>query len=152
MSVNAFAAKYLQVIAPAAIVDNAAFTTTEIDTLGWDYAEIIVNIGATDVAMAALKVQESDTSGSGFTDVTGLDMDGDTDIDGNTAALPSATDDNKLIIFQIDLRNRKRYLDLSATAGNGTNGTFASGICRLSRGAEWPSSSTEFGAETVLRV
>lgn len=152
MSVNAHAAKYLQVIAPAAIVDNASWTTNEIDTLGWDYAEIIVNIGATDIAMAALKVQESDTSGSGFADVDGLDMSGDTDLDGGTAALPSATDDNKLVIFQVDLRGRKRYLDLVATAGNGTNGTFASAICRLSRGAEWPSTMAEFGAETVLRV
>ena len=152
MSVNAHAGKWLQVIAPAAIVDNGSFTTNEIDTLGWDYAEIVFSIGATDIAMAALKVQESDTSGSGFVDIDGLDMSGDTDLDGGTAALPSATDDNKLVMFQIDLRGRKRYLDLVATAGNGTNGTFASAECRLSRGAEWPSTMAEFGAETVLRV
>jgi len=152
MSVNAFHAKWLQVIAPVAIKDNTSWTTTEIDTLGFDYAEIIVNIGATDIAMAALKVQESETSGSGFADVTGLIMGTSADIDGTTSALPSATDDNTLVIFQIDLRNRMRYLDLVATAGNGTAGTYASAVCRLSRCAVTPSDTATFGGETVLRV
>lgn len=146
-------AKFVQVIAPAAIVDNAAFTTNEIDTLDFDYLTVVVNIGATDIAMAALKLQASDTSGSDFADVTGLDMDGDTDIDGNAAALPSATDDNKLVVFQVDLRvNNKRYWDLVATAGNGSTGTFASAIAILTKGAITPTSVSAMGAETVLRV
>lgn len=144
--------KFVQVIAPAAIVDDASYTTNEIDTLDYDYCTIIVNIGATDIAMAALKVQESDTSGSGFADITGLDMDGDTDIDGGTAALPSATDDNNLVVFQVDLRGRKRYLDLVATAGNGTSGTFASAVAILTKGAVTAGTIAETGAETVLRV
>ncbi len=144
--------KYLQVIAPTAIVDNASWTTTEIDTLDWDYLTVVVNIGATDIAMAALKLQESDTSGSGFADVTGLDCDGDTDIDGNTAVLPSATDDNNLVIFQVDLRGKKRYFDLVATAGDGTTGTYASAIAILSKGAVAPVSASDMGGETVLRV
>lgn len=140
-------------IAPVAIVDDASWTTNEIDTLDYDYATIIFNLGATDIAMAALKVQESDTSGSGHADITGLDMDGGaTDIDGNTAALPSATDDNSLIVFQIDLRGRKRYLDLVATGGNGSTGAFASAVCVLSKGAVAPESVSESGCETLIRI
>lgn len=146
-------AKFVQVIAPVAIVDDASWTTNEIDTLDFDYLTVVVNIGATDIAMAALKMQASDTSGSGFADVTGLDMDGDTDIDGNAAALPSATDDNNLVVFQVDLRtNNKRYWDLVATAGNGTSGTFASAVAILTKGAVAPTSVSDMGAETVLRV
>lgn len=144
--------KFVQVIAPVAIVDDASWTTLEIDTLGYNYATIIFNLGATDIAMAALKVQESDTSGSGFADISGADADGGTDIDGVTAALPSATDDGNLIVFQIDLRGRKRYLDLVATAGDGAAGTFGSAVAVLSCGDLAPESVSGAGCETLIRV
>lgn len=145
-------AKFVQVIAPAAIVDDASFTTNAIDTAGYDYATIVFNLGATDIAMAALKVQESDASGSGYTDIDGLDANGDTTIDGDAAALPSATDDNNVIVFQVDLRGRKRYLDLVATAGNGSTGTYGSAIAILTKGAISATSESAMNAETVLRV
>ena len=145
-------AKFLQVIAPVAIVDNASWTTVEIDTLDYDYLTVIFNLGFSDIAMAALKMQSSDTSGSGFADVTGLDTDGDTDIDGSAAALPSATDDDNVIVFQVDLRGQKRYFDLVATAGNGATGTFASAVAILTKGDVSPVSTSDHGAETFLRV
>ncbi len=108
--------KYVSVTPPAAIVDDASYTTAEIDTLGFDYCTIVVYLGASDIAMAALAVTESDSSGSGHANVTGLVWGTSTNIDGSTSALPSATDDNKFQIAQIDLRGRKRYLDVTATA------------------------------------
>jgi len=150
--INAQNCKFVSVTPPAAIVDNAAYTTAEIDTLGWDYATIVVYLGATDIAMAALAVTESDTSGSGHANITGLVWGTSTNIDGSTSALPSATDDNKFQIAQIDLRGRKRYLDVSATAGDGTTGTYATILCILSRGATDPVTASEMGADEVLRV
>lgn len=145
-------AKYVQVIAPVAIVDNASWTTNEIDTAGYDYLTVVFNLGASDIAVAALKMQSGDVSGT-VADVTGLDCDGDTDIDGSAAALPSATDDNNLVVFQVDLRvNNHRYWDLVATAGDGSAGTFGSAVAILSKGAVSAVSSTAMGAETVLRV
>jgi hypothetical protein len=143
---------YRDVIQPAAIIDDASATTVEIDTIGYSEATIIVLIGATDVAMTVLKMQESDTSGSGFADITGLVYGTSSDIDGNTSALPTATDDNKQFIFQIDLRGRKRYLDLVATCGDGTNGTYIAAVCILSRGAEAPNTVSDSGAAGILRV
>ena len=135
-----------------AIVDDASWTTIEIDTLDYDYCTIIFNLGATDIAMAALKVQQSDTSGSGFADITGATADGGTDIAGGTAALPSATDDGNVIVFQIDLKGKKRYLDLVATAGNGTTGTYGSAVAILTKGASAPTTVAASGAETIIRV
>lgn len=125
--------KFLNVTPPAAIVDNAAFVTNEIDTAGWDYITIICIFGAMDIAMAALKVQESDTSGSGFADITGATFAG---------SLPSATDDNNLFAFYLDLRKRKRYLDMVATGGDGAAGTYMSAIAILSRGEQLPTTAT----------
>lgn len=144
--------KYVNVIPPVAIKDNASWTTTEIDTLGFDYCTIVVNLGATDIAAAALKVQESDTSGSGFEDVTGLVFGTSTNTAGSTSALPTATDDSDIFAFEIDLRGRKRYLDLVATAGNGTAGTYASAIAILERSKHGVTSATEAGANQILRV
>jgi len=152
MSTELQRAKFQQVIAPVAIVDDGSWTTLEIDTLDYDYLTVVVNIGATDIAMAALKLQSSDTTSSGFTDVTGLDCDGDTDIDGSAAALPSATDDGSLVVFQVDLRGQKRFFDLVATAGNGSTGTYASAVAILTKGAVAPVSTSGHGAETFLRV
>ena len=144
--------KYLNTLPPVIIKDNTAWVTTEIDTLGYDYATVIFCLGATDIAVAVLKVQESDTSGSGFADITGADFDGDTDIDGAASTLPTATDDDGVFVVQLDLKSRKRYLDLSATAGDGTVGSYASAVTLLSRAGESPSTSAEAGAANILRV
>ncbi|MCO8125070.1 hypothetical protein NHH03_25260 [Stieleria sp. TO1_6] len=144
-------AKFLQIVPPAAIVDDAAITTAEIDTLGWDYLTMVCSVGATDIAMAALKLQAGNTSGA-LTDYDGLDFDGDTDIEGGTAALPADDDDNGLFVFQVDLKARPRYWDLVATAGDGSTGTFFSCTAILSRGEVAPLTATEMGAKSALRV
>lgn len=110
------------------VLDNATATAYVIDTAGCDFVNIDVIIGATDIALTTLKVQESDvasntTTLTSPTDVTGLVYGtsplGDT---GATSALPSATDDNKIYSFEINTQGRKRYLQLLAVAGNGTVG------------------------------
>ena len=144
--------KEVIVISPVAIKDNASWTTNQIDTLGYDYCIIRFFTGATDIAMAALKVQESDTDGSNFADVTGLIFGTSTNIDGSTSALPTATDDDKVYLFEIDLRGRKRYLDLVATAGNGTAGTYAAAIATLTRASNAPVTASARGCDEILRI
>ena len=145
--------KFVSVTPPAAIVDNASLTTATIDTLGYAYARVLVYLGATDIAMTALKIQESDDSGmSGAADVTGLVYGTSNDIAGSTSALPSATDDNKCFVFEIDLRGRKRYLDLVATCGDGTAGTYIAAFALLSKASDVPVTKTERGYGNILRV
>jgi hypothetical protein len=144
--------KYLSLIDPAAIVDDTDFSTNEIDTKGYDYATIIFQYGTSDIAMVELTVTESDSSGSGHEDVTGLIVGTSDNIDGDTSSLPSATDDDELVVFEIDLRGRKRYLDLAATAGNGSLGTYASAVCILSKANVVPLSVSDRGCLELLRV
>lgn len=144
---------YVNVIPPVAIKDNASWTTTQIDTKGYNYCTIVVTLGATDIAMAALKVQESDTDGSNFGDVTGLVFGTSTDaLSGSTSALPTAAQDDKIFVFEINLAGRKRYLDLVATAGNGTAGTYAAAIAILSRADNAPRTATERNITGLLRL
>ncbi|HUT92648.1 MAG TPA: hypothetical protein VMY37_24360 [Thermoguttaceae bacterium] len=144
--------KYLNLTPPAAIIDDASAAVTEIDTLGFDYCEILVILGATDIAMTALAVTESDTTGSSHANVTGLIYGTSTNIAGTTSALPSDTDDNGIFKFEIDLRGRKRFLDLTATIGDGSAGTYIAIIAILSRAKESPNSATKAGCSDILRV
>lgn len=144
--------KFVTITPPGVIKDNASWTTAEIDTAGWDYMTIVAHLGATDIAMAALAVTESDTSGSGHANVTGLIWGTSTNIDGSTSAAPSATDDNTFQVAEIDLRYRKRYIDVTATAGDGTAGTYLTIIAILSKADDGPVSISERGCNEVLRV
>lgn len=137
-----------KLIEPAAIVDNAAFTTDTIDMKGVKEALFIVQFGAMDIAMAALKLQESDDSGmSGAVDVSGADF------SVSPLTLPSATADHLLFLVHVSNRgNRKRYLDISATGGDGAAGTFAAGVVLLAKEETNPSTATLQGASQAAYV
>jgi hypothetical protein len=153
MSANDFKnCKLVTITPPAAIVNNGSYTTAEIDTKGFRHMRIIAHLGATDIAMTALKATESDSSGANHADVTGAVFGTSTDIAGNTSALPSATDDNKFFVIDLDLRGRKRYIDVTATAGNGSAGTFLTIWAELYRGEATPVSLTNLGAGGALSV
>src|SRR6185369_3362165 len=102
--------KYVQAIAPA-VVDGATATAIAVDTLGFEYLALIISLGAADDALTALKVTESDVSGSGYTDVDDADFSSD-------STLPTAGEDGLVFGAFINLQNRKRYIKLVATAGS----------------------------------
>lgn len=149
-----WAHKKVAITPPAAIVDNGSYTTAAVDTAGYDLCKIVVLLGATDIAMAALKVQESDDSGmSGAADITGAVAGTSENDAGSTSTLPSATDDNKFFEFVIRCGgNRKRYLDLVATAGDGAAGTFLAAWAELYRGEQTPVTATECGVSQRFLV
>jgi hypothetical protein len=136
-------ARYVVAIAPAAIIDNTSATVAVIDTAGANYAEIMVQLGATDIAMTAFRLEESDVSGSGYTTVPNANFATGRDSDGVLLALPSATDDNETMVFKGSLLGRRRYLRLVATFGDGTAGGFISAIARLSGLAVVPDVTTD---------
>lgn len=138
------AKKVIVATPPAAIVDNAAVTVAEVDTLGFRKLEWLVILGATDIAVAAFKATQSDTAGSGHADISG----GDFSV--SPATLPSATDDNKVFSINIDLLGKKRYHDLVLTAGDGTAGTYFTVLAILSEPEQWPDTAAERGYSQQL--
>lgn len=145
--IDALKTKTVPVTNPGAIVDNAAFTTATIDTRGFAFLTIIIILGALDIALAALKLREGDESDmSDAADVAGADF------GVSPATLPAATDDNKLYAIQVNLKGRKRYVDLTMTGGDGTAGTYATVIAQLSDPAESPSDATGRGFAQELIV
>jgi len=149
MTFNNF--KVMSIARPQALVDNASWTTSEIDTATFWYMRVIVDIGATDIAMGALAITESDSTGASHANVTGLIFGTSTNSAGSTSTLPSATDDNSFFLFDIDLRGRKRYIDLTMTAGDGSTGTYGTAVALL-WGETAPDTAAEYGASQVLQV
>lgn len=145
-------AKWFIVTSPTAIVDDGDFTTNEIDTVGYEYLEVIVNLGAVDIALTVLKLREAAATGGTFADVTGCVFGTSINSAGDTSSLPSATDDNKIFLFNVDLRGRDRFFDLIATIDDGSTGGYMSAIARLSRAETGPDSAAEYGASQVLQV
>jgi len=113
-------------IAPQGQVNNASFTSQVIDKTdfpGADYIEFVGIVGDTDVQLATLKLMESDTK----TDATTLGGSPSEVVDASVK--PGADDDDTMFAIGVDLKNsRQRYLQLQATAGNGTNGTHLAAV------------------------
>jgi len=129
---------------PAVSANGAGFSTTGVDSVALgvksDYATIIVNLGAMASALTVLKLTDSDDN-STYGDVTGF-------IGGTDFTLPSATDDNKFVVFQVDLRKRKRYLKIEATAGVGA--IVMSVTCVFSRGKVGTNSAADSNALALV--
>jgi hypothetical protein len=135
--------KTLHVAPPGALVNNASVTCSAVDRSGFDYATFRVALGSTDAALTALKLQESDDN-STWSDIPGLDY------SVSPATLPTATDDNHLFTFDVDLRGRKRYLKPVITVGSGTNGAYVTVQADLSRAEEAPHDTASRGLAGAL--
>jgi hypothetical protein len=131
--------KFAAITPPAAIVDNAAFTTTAIDTKGFAWLTIVVLFGALDIAPASSKIRQSDASN--------MSSSSDIAVGGTDYSLATASSDNQFHVFDINLLGKKRYIDFEITGGDGTTGTYMTAIAILSRGAEAPDSVTERNVE-----
>ena len=114
-------------LVPPQLKDNGAFAgNVYIDTAGWGHLRVLLIVGTTDIAItAASKIEECDTTGGSYTDVSGAAL----------ADAISATEDDKLFAIDIDLtKSHKRYMRINApTAGDGTVGVNFAAIGILSR-------------------
>jgi hypothetical protein len=148
--------RLVAVTPPAAIVDNASLVTNVVDTAGFRFARIVLFLGATDIALTNLRVQEADAITNATTLTSGVDI---TDLvvgtattdAGGASALPSATADNTFQAFEIDLRGRRRYLKLIATVGDGAAGAFAAAWAELHRAEKLPITAAEKGCGQVMK-
>jgi len=100
----------------ASVATNATHSH-EIDTIGYEYLSVDVVYGAYSAATSqyatVLKLQESDASGSGQTDITGFSV---------TAGAGSTTGakNGAVCRYNVSLLGRKRYITVVTTPGNAT--------------------------------
>lgn len=149
--------KKVIVTAPGALAKNGSLTCNVIDTAGYDSVSIDVVLGTTDVAITALKIQESDAKSSATAltsgaDVTGLVWGTSNNIAGSASTLPASTDGTKIFRFEVDTRYRKRYLLPVVTVANGTNGAYVTLVAELSRAETSPVVAADRGCAEIVRA
>lgn len=138
------------VIFPQVIADNAEWvgssgsTANSADALGFHYGCFNFMLGASDIAVAGLIVVSSTTST--LTSVTARYTFGGTGL----MALPGATSDDGVWRLFIDLRKYgDRYWGVTATAGNGSAGSYAAAWYEFFRADEVPNTAAERGCTAV---
>lgn len=117
----------------------------EIDTLGHEYLSVDVVFSpftaATTSYASVLKLQQSDTSGSGQTDISGLSV---------TSAGAGATTGAVIgaaARFNLDTRAIKRYVTVVATPGN----TVAvATVARLGKSQDMPTTAAKAGVNDFV--
>ena len=124
-----------------AVAANATHSH-EIDTYGADYAIVDVVYSAftasTSSYASVLKLQQSNTSGSGQADITGYSI---------TAGAGSTTGSTGAIArFNVDMRGKQRYLTLVTTPGNAA--TVAT-VAHLGKLEDMPITAAAMGVNDV---
>lgn len=130
--------KVLLVTAPGAKLDDAAATSTVVDTAGAPYVMVTAIFGDVDANAAVLSVSHADAKTNSTTLTSGTVISG-SDL---VASVTAAAGDNTVVRWFI--RPSKRYIQLNFTAGNGASGTYYTGLVDLFLN-ELPDSNTERG-------
>lgn len=133
------------------VADTATNATHQhtIDTLGFAHASVdvvfepVAAAGTNSAVAIALKLQESDTTSS-YSDLTAFVGGGS---GGFTVPTPGNTNDTNVVRFDVDLRGKKRYLNVYATPQAAS--VVASNV-RLSRGEDGPSDATTKGVKAAV--
>jgi len=129
-------------------VASSATHSLEIDTLGFAYASIDVAFspfaGASGPTAAAtvLRLAQSDVSGSGQTNISGMVGGTDYTVAAGTTATGGVGYSHR---FDVDLRGKKRYLTVYATPASACGVVT---IARLSKGEAGPVDATSKGVNT----
>ena len=118
-----------------------------IDTLGFDYASIdvcfepVVAAGTNSAVAVALKLQQGDTTSS-YSDVSGF-------VGGTSFTIPTPSDTNStsVVRFNVDMRGKKRYLNVYATP-NAASPVVS--VARLGKPEEAPIAASAAGVDVFV--
>jgi hypothetical protein len=100
-------------LTPRAIATDTTTSGTAVDLQGYEGVEFVVATGVLTDGAYVVNLQESDVSGSGYTDVAAADMLG-------TEPNFAATDDN--VVGVVGYRGNKRYVRLQIVSTGTTTG------------------------------
>lgn len=129
----------------ASVATNATHSH-EIDTIGFEYLSVDVAISPFATATASyanvLKLQQSDASGSGQVDISGMSA-----VIG--AGATTGANVGAVARFNLDLRAAKRYVTVVCTPG-GTAAVAVSSSARLSKGVDMPINAASAGVNSFV--
>jgi hypothetical protein len=134
---------------PTAAVGATATANLTIDTIGYDYCSLTV-LRASNAATTfanVLKVEESDSVSTNYSDVTAL-VAGGTGGFTVPAISVAGTSSASVVKLDVDTKARKRYLKVSYTPGASATVAITG---RLSRAAETPATASDANVLSWVR-
>lgn len=149
--------KFVAITPPAADATGATLTTASLDTKGYDWVTIVAHFGVVGngAAVTTMKLTESDTDSSygdiavgSATKASFITADATPLSDGTAAVTPTGTAgagncDNGFYAWQVNMKGRKRYLDVSIVCAAVSQ--FVTIFAILSRGSAMPNTMAERG-------
>lgn len=130
----------------SAAVATSGTHSHEIDTYGSEYVSVDVVFSNFTAAAATyatvLKLQQSDTSGSGQTDLGGVFT-----VTAGAGRTTGVGLNGAVCRFNVDLRGKKRYLTVRATPGVAAN---IATVARLSKMQDMPITATGAGVDNFV--
>ncbi len=127
-------AQKLSVLLAPASQTNSATRTQNLDTIGAEYATIVMNLASalnTNAVGPTIQLSESDnTTASNFATFNS---------NFNTTATTIAA--ARQIVYFVDTRSRKRYLRLSVTTATATNDNVTMGVTAILSRVEQPAAA-----------
>ena len=136
-------AKYVTVVVPGATVASNATASGSIDTLGYNYCDILVQVGTSATASHTLSALILSHNTSAATGGTALAT-GDTDF-----TIPTADRTTPMAALRVDLRGKHRYLVLQLTPDTSA---YVSAFAHLYKGDESPNTATKAGVGVLHAV
>lgn len=135
-------AKKIHMLLASASQTNSATRTANLDCAGAGYAQITMNfaseINTNAVGPTISLLEADDTNATSFATFS-------SDFERSAEDITAA----KTIVYQVDLRGRKRYLRLSVTTATATNDNVTMGaVGELTRNAIEPASESDMAGNT----
>lgn len=130
---------------PVGTYGDAAPVT--IDTEGFRTLDVVVMIGAIDIALdeLTLRVSDDDTT---YTELSQADYTANAGL-----TIPGADSDNDIIVIHVpETGTLGRYFQLELNVGNGTAGAYTSVLAILSGADESPNTTAERGVDDFVIV
>lgn len=148
---NAIETQKSVVMMPMQLKDNGSFVSNAyIDTAGWSHLRVEFHVGAIDIGVGsggasnALKLEECDTTGGSYSDIT----------DAALADAIADDEDDKIFAIDLDLRkSHKRYVRVNdPQAGDGSTGAYMYIVGRLSNPQVALGTAAQQGLEEWIRA
>lgn len=124
------------------LADNQTLTSPALDVLKHKFAQIVLEVGASDIGLSDVRLEERNNTTDSWTVVPNSAV--------SSTLLTATAVDNKCFSWHVTLQGRKRYVRLTATVGDGTLGANLCAYAITNLDSERINTAAQRGYDTVI--
>lgn len=124
------------------LIKNSTLESVSLDVLKHKFAQFVLEVGASDVALSNVRLEERNSTDDSWTVVPNSAV--------SSTLLTAVAVDNKCFSWHVTLQGRKRNVRLVATVADGTNGANLCAYAITNLDAERINTAAQRGYDTVI--